>query len=373
MRTPVITTKSFGSGRVKESRDDRVLSTGRRKFDCLVIGDIIFDVFLGQLEANASLQRNGTSYCDSAKIEFGGAGNVAAALSSLGANVSFIGKAGDDLWGRLYETDLLERDITTAISYEKRTLTGLAFVSLSHTGERSFRVFRGANDRLSVKDIDKSLNLFENSEYMYFSGYSLVADPQKTAIYHAVRLAKKYGVKIFFDPGAHNLIKTDFELFKKLLDVCDVVCPNIEEAKAITRSAKLDDAILRLQKTSKLICLKCGQDGCILIHNKDCVKIPGFKVKCVDTTGAGDAFAAALIYGLVYDLSLNSTGSLANWFAAQVTTGIGARNLPANYEVFEFKKSLENATCDQIACALNRKKRNAYANKPKNRAQDITH
>ena len=327
-------------GKLAGSNNKSLVNMRRRVFDCSVIGDVMLDVFVGGLGTNTPFLRNGTSYCNFAKIEFGGAGNMATSLSSFGAKVSFIGKAGNDRWGRLYKEDLTDRGITAAISFEKRIPTGLSLVSVTPIGERSFYVFRGANDRLSTKDIDKSVNLLKNSEYVYFSGYSLVADPQRSAILHAVRLAKKHGVKLFFDPGAYNLIETNFELFNRLLDDCDVFCPNIDEAKSITKSTKTEEAILKLQKTCKLVGLKCGSKGCILVDHNKRTRVPASKVNAVDTTGAGDAFAAALLYGLTNKLDLHSIGSLANWFAAQVVTEVGARRFPSKSQVAKFQKTL---------------------------------
>jgi sugar/nucleoside kinase (ribokinase family) len=171
----------------------------------------------------------------------------------------------------------------------------------------------------------------------------LVPGPQKKAILHAVNLAKRYNLKMVFDPCAHNLVKSDFKLFKRLLDVCDVFCPNLEEAKAITRTNQLEITIERLQSEERLTAIKFGKDGCILINKKEIIKVPGFKAKCVDSTGAGDAFASALIFGLANNFPLKNVGQLANWFASQVTTQIGARNFPSKTEIRSFLKELKTA------------------------------
>ncbi len=97
--------------------------------DCVVIGDVIFDVLFQTKRRHTPISRRGTSYCSSAKIDFGGAGNVASALSLLGAKVLFIGKAGDDLWGKIYETDLVVHSVATNIFFAKRISTGLALVT----------------------------------------------------------------------------------------------------------------------------------------------------------------------------------------------------------------------------------------------------
>jgi fructokinase len=297
--------------------------------DCVVIGDVMFDVFFQNEERHPVLSRRGTSYCSSAKIDFGGAGNVASALSLLGAKVLFVGKAGNDLWGKIYEADLIAHSVATNILFAKRISTGLALVTREKNCERSFFLFRGANNKLLKEEVNLSANALKNSDYLYFSGCSLVSNPQKRAILYAVNLAKRYNLKVIFDPGSHNLIKSNFKLFERLSNICDVFCPNLEEAKMITRTNQLQKIIERLQKRGRLTAVKCGEDGCILIKENEVLEIVGNKVKPLDTTGAGDAFIAALIYGLVKNLPYRTIGKLANWFAAQTVKGIGARAFPS--------------------------------------------
>ena len=308
----------------------------KNRFDCLVIGDVMFDIFLGHCGDTVTFLKGGTSYLDFAEIGLGGAGNVAEGLSHLGARSCFIGKAGNDTWGKLYRKDLRAKGVTTKMFFEENDSTGLTLVSLGEKGERSFFVFRGANDKLSSEEVDMSINLLKNSTYLYFSGYSLVANPQKNAILHAVDLAKKHGIKVIFDPGAYNLIESDFDQFNDLLNACDIFCSNLDEAKAITKSDSLRAAVLKLQKREKLATLKCGAGGCFMISPESCLRIPGLKVHSRDTTGAGDAFAAALGFGLINHMPLRSIGQFANWFAAQKIARIGARNFPSKIEIENF-------------------------------------
>jgi sugar/nucleoside kinase (ribokinase family) len=157
----------------------------------------------------------------------------------------------------------------------------------------------------------------------------------------AAKTAKEHKTKIAFDPGAHNLIRSKPWLFAKALDLCDVFLPNLEEASEITRTTNKDDVISALKNRAPLTAMKCGKDGCILISKKRVVRVPGFNVKCVDSTGAGDAFASALIFGLANNFPLRNVGQLANWFASQVTTRIGARNFPSKTKIRSFLKEQE--------------------------------
>ena len=304
-------------------------------FDCTVIGDVFFDVVVKVGSDPRSFFLGGTSYCDFIKLMLGGAGNVAVGLSTLGGKAAFVGKAGDDLFGKLYAEDLKNRRVASRIFFDRCSQTGLIVV-FTEEKERSLLVFRGANDQLSVSEIGKADDLIKKSDFVYFCGYSLVHTPQRNAILRAAELAKKYGAKILFDPGAYNLVKSEREFFLKLLDLCDVVSLNLDEARAITRTTNVSDIINELRQKVSLTALKCGKNGSIIVSKESIVRTKGYSVKCIDPTGAGDAFTSALIYGLTRRLPLESMGQLANWFAARVTTNIGARNFPSKTEIEHF-------------------------------------
>ena len=309
-------------------------------FDCTVIGDVFMDVIIGVNGDYRHFFRGGTAYCDFAKVVLGGSGNIAVGLSLLGGKAAFVGKAGDDFFGKLYMQDLKNKGVVPKIFLDKDFPTGLLIAFVEDGKERSFLVFRGANDHLSIGEIEKVTNVIKRSKYVYFSGYSLVNDPQRNTILRAIEIARKFKAKIVFDPGAYNLIKSKQKFFAKLLDLCDIFSPNLDEAEAITNTTNIEDAIIKLRNKVPLTALKYGGNGCMLISEKNIVKVPSFKVKCLDPTGAGDAFTAALIYGLTAKLSLESIGRLANWFAAKLVTQFGSRSYPSKSEINHFLQKL---------------------------------
>jgi len=308
-------------------------------FDCTVIGDIFFDIVVKADSDPRSFFSGGTSYCNFIKPVCGGSGNVAVGISTLGGKAAFVGKAGNDLFGRLYAQDLENRGVFSRIFFDTRSPTGLILVFMEEK-ERSFLVFRGANDQLSVSEVGKANDLIKKSSFVYFCGYSLVHNPQKNAILRVVELAKKYGAKIMFDPGAYNLVMSDRDFFVELLGLCDVVSLNVDEARAITKKNDVRDVINELRQKVSLTVLKCGENGSALVSKENTVKTKGYSVECVDPTGAGDAFTSAVIYGLTRGLPLDSIGRLANWFAARVITDVGARNFPSNSEISNFLSRL---------------------------------
>jgi len=312
-----------------------------KSFDCTVVGDVFFDVLAQKQTWRNSFPRGGTSYLNHAKLVPGGSGNIAVGISLLGLETAFIGKAGRDMLGEIYEKDLKLNNVTTRMSIDKDLPTGIVIVLTDCEGERSFLVFRGANDKLTPEEIESSKQLIETSEYLYVCGYSLISPDQKNAILKAVEIAKRHKVKVVFDPGAYNLIQSKPQLFQHLLASCDVFCPNLKEAKAITNTKTLEAAVKRLRESTTVTAIKLGKKGSILIGGKETVRTPAFKVKPVDTTGAGDAFTSALIYGLTQNLTLNLTARLANWYASQLITSYGARSYPPKDKIQSFLKNLK--------------------------------
>ena len=301
--------------------------------DCTVIGDVFSDLLVHSEGLRNPLSYGGTSYSDFVKMDFGGSGNIAVGLSLLGGRAAFVGKAGNDLFGKLYIKNLKEKEVISKVFIEKNSPTGWVIAFIDDRKERSFLVCRGANDTLSLDDVRKATYLIKKSKYVYISGYSLVNDSQRNSILLGIELARKYKKKIVFDPGAYNIVRLNPGLFNSIISLCDIFLPNLDEAMAVTNTENLEDIIDRLRNKVPLTALKCGEDGSILITEKECLKITGFKVRCKDSTGAGDAFASAFLYGLSKDLLLEATGRLASWFSAQVTTDFGSRNYPTKLRI----------------------------------------
>jgi len=311
-----------------------------KSFDCIVIGDVLIDIIMQASENYGQVCRGGISYCNSGKTVFGGGGNIAAGVSIIGGNSVFVGKAGQDFFEKLYVQDLKNIGVFTRIFLDKNLPTGLVVVFVDNGNQRSFLVFRGANDQLLVEEIEKVTNLIKKSKFLYFSGFSIINTPQRKAIFRAIELAKKFKKKVVFDPGAYNLIKSEKDLFDNMLDICDVFSPNLEEARAITNVFNINDIICELKKRVPLTFLKCDKGGSIIITKNDVIKIPNYSVNCIDPTGAGDAFTAGVLFGLSQELPLESIGQLANWFSSEVVTNIGPRSFPEKSKILQFLKEL---------------------------------
>lgn len=310
------------------------------QMDCTVIGDIFFDVMIRRDPSQLYLVRGGTSYSDPITIGPGGTGNVAVGLSRLGAKVLFIGKAGEDVLGSFYQDNLTNEGVRAKVVFDESYPTGIIITFVDSKGERSFLISRGANDYLLPEEVEQCKNDIKGSKYLFVSGYSLVNQPQREAIEKAVEIAKSNEVKVIFDPGAHNLVKRRRALFESFTNLCDVITPNLEEARALTNCDQIEDVAEHLSKKASLVALKMGKEGCMIITSNERFKCRGNKVNCVDSSGAGDTFASALIYGLTKNIPLKATAKLANWYASYNIEKLGPRSLPNKREIRNYLSTL---------------------------------
>jgi sugar/nucleoside kinase (ribokinase family) len=309
----------------------RKLSSSLR---CVVIGDIFFDVIV-KMNDESPLIPGGTCYSPLISMVPGGSGNVATALSTLGVKSAFVGKAGRDILGKLYVSDLKSYGVEPHVFFESRYSTGVMVTVVHSYGERSFIVARGANDILRVSEIEQAASSIRDAFCVYVSGYSLVGSPQKAAVIRAAEIGKDAGRTVFFDPGAFNLIRRERNSMDKLLGLTDVLCLNAAEALELAGTSNLNEAVAVLTDLVPLVLVKLGSDGCIISQSghKRPLRIRGHKVQCVDTTGAGDAFAAAIIFGLSHKLRLRSAAKFANWYAAEKVRNVGGRAFPSETQV----------------------------------------
>jgi len=162
-----------------------------------------------------------------------------------------------------------------------------------------------------------------------------------TAIMMAINIAKEYGVAIIFDPGSYNLIKQLKSIFKQVIDECDIITSNWKEATTISGKQNFESVVSYFAKTVPLTALKMGRNGCSVITADEMVALPASNVLCVDSTGAGDAFLSAFIYGLINNLPFETTAKLANLFASFCITKLGSRSFPGSEEIRKMFRTLK--------------------------------
>lgn len=234
----------------------------------------------------------------------GAPANVCASASKLGGEVAFIGKVGNDSFGKFLERTLIEVGVNAKMLYFDRIMpTTLAFVSLKNDGERDFIFNRGADENLSFSEIDlKEIN--ETKIFHFGSATALLGGKLKDTYYTLMDYAKSKGAFISFDPNWRDALFGDRrEEFvaesKRCLAISDFAKVSDEEARIISGNENLENALDELHKIGvKTIAVTLGKEGTLLSVNGEKTIVESVKVKSIDSTGAGDAFVGAILYKL---------------------------------------------------------------------------
>ena len=226
----------------------------------------------------------------------GGTANVAVQISKLGKESKFVGKVGDDAFGRFFSQNLSTNGVKDLTFVDGENPTGLC-ISLSYEkGERTMVANRGANDYLKKEEVRSCIDEITDSKIVYFSGYSLLSKRNAESILSAIEECHKQNCKIYFNPGAPNLIKEDFK--EIIYDFVDVLILNMEEAKSMTKKNKLEEIVKSLNNMVNTVVITIGEGGCIVVSKGDeYLHVKTKKLYVLDTTGAGDAFSAGFIVG----------------------------------------------------------------------------
>lgn len=266
----------------------------------------------------------------------GAPANVACALSRLGVRSAFAGKVGRDFLGRFLADTLKAEGVDTGmLRYSDQAHTTLALVSLGEAGAREFLFYRnpGADTLLERSDLDQS-GLVQGKIF-HFGSLSLCSEPARSATFQAIRWARQAGLLVSYDPNLRPGLWTSEAAMRtavlEALPLADLVKLSEEELCLLAGSADLSEALDRLwQPQLQLLAVTLGARGCQLRSPEGDLESPGFRVQALDTTGAGDAFMAGLLAGLLRAGKAPSLRTLegilrrANAAAALSTTRYGA-------------------------------------------------
>jgi sugar/nucleoside kinase (ribokinase family) len=189
-------------------------------------------------------------------------------------------------------------------------------------------VARGANDKLTPREVETRLATIGASTFVYLSGYSLVNSPQREAVLETVKFANKKSSRIVFDVASSNLARSHSNIFTSAIESCHFLCANLDEASVLANGLPIAEYARRQSRNGRIVIVKMGANGCLVAEDGKSMEVPGFKVTSIDTTGAGDSFLGAVLYCLSRKIPLVKAALFGNWFASQLTSGIGARNYP---------------------------------------------
>lgn len=260
-----------------------------------------------------------TSGLPKQKASGGSAANTVHGLAHLGINSGFIGKVGDDDLGKFFYKDMKSKKINP-ILFKSIKDTGKAIALISPDSERTFATYLGAAIELSKEDLDSSI--FKSYQYLYLEGYLV---QNKELIEKALRLAKNQNLKICIDLASYNIVEEYKQLFIDLIhEYVDIIFANSQEAESLT-GEKPEKAAQLIGDMTEIAVVKNGAEGSLIYNDGKITQISAKPSTPIDTTGAGDMYAAGFLFGLMNKQPLNICGNIGSLIAGRVIEVYGAK------------------------------------------------
>ena len=259
------------------------------------------------------------------KLRSGGsAANTMFGIALSGGSAHYCGKVSGDKNGEFYRKDLLNAGINLNTQPAGEGSTGTCIVLTTPDAERTMYTNLGVSTTLSEADLE--LEILSECCILYLEGYLWDSESSRNACKKAAEHAKKNDVKIsltFSDPFCVDRFNEDFTFMTG--EICDIIFCNADEALSFIGCENLDEAASQIMKLVELAFITNGKDGAIVINDGEMKTVPGFPVEPLDTTGAGDAFAAGVLYALSNGYDPLKSARWGNYLASETVKISGAR------------------------------------------------
>jgi sugar/nucleoside kinase (ribokinase family) len=251
----------------------------------------------------------------------GSACNTVVGYAKLGGEAAFISKVGDDELGQVFLKHLKDSGVESLLMKTSEAGTGQVLVAITPDAERSMFTYLGASDSLEAGNLTPAQ--FAGADFFYLEGYRAY---HAECFRHAIRLAESVKAKVIVDFGAFGVVNDCRTLFESLFaeKKIDVIIANEEEAFAFT-GMRGEEALAPLAGLAETAIVKVGSRGAYVSQGGKTYFAPAFPVQAVDTTGAGDLWAAGFLFGLAQHFDLEKCARLGNFIAAEVIQVTGPR------------------------------------------------
>jgi sugar/nucleoside kinase (ribokinase family) len=249
----------------------------------------------------------------------GSADNTIRAMARLGSEVGFIGKVGHDNTGDRFEQALHNLGIEGKI-FRGDNPSGKCISLVSPDGERTMLTYLGAAAEMHAEDISPAI--FEGYDCLYIEGYLV---QEHSLIETAIRTAKEQGLQVAIDLASFNVVEENLEFLRGIVaKYIDIVFANEDEARVFSGEEEPINALQYISEMCDLVIVKIGTKGALIKHKGEVIHIGIMAAaKRVDTTGAGDFYAAGFMYGLCEGLSLRQCGTIGAITAGKVIEVVG--------------------------------------------------
>ena len=319
-----------------------------KQYDVVALGELLID-----------FTENGTSGQGNPVYEANPGGapcNVLSMLNRLGHQTAFLGKVGNDIFGRQLRSTVESAGINVeGLLTDEDVRTTLAFVETKPDGDRDFSFYRNPGADMMLREEEVRDDIIAAGKIFHFGTLSMTNEPVRSATKHAIAVAKENGALISFDPNIREPLWKDMEEAKEQtaygLSVCDILKISDNEIQWFSGKEDYTEGIRMLQQTYQipLILLSMGRDGSRAYYKNMIVEVPAFLQKnTIETTGAGDTFGACCLhyilqYGLMEltEQQLKDMLTFANAAASIITSRKGAlRVMPSLEEIQNYFESI---------------------------------
>ncbi len=312
------------------------------RFDVVGLGNAIVDMiaavdedFLGRFD----IRKNGMTLIDEARADAltaaapqprqlsGGSGaNTIAGIASFGGTAAYIGKVADDELGGVFREDMNAGGIAfDTPPLGKGPATARSIIFVTPDGARSMNTFLGASVLFSPDDVQE--DVVKSGGILYLEGYLFDEEAAKAAFVHASEIAKAAGRKVALTLSDSFCVERHRDSFLHLIrNHVDIVFANEDELLSLYQSSDFDSAVKSLQADTALAAVTRSEKGSVVISGGDPIAVPAEPVdQVIDTTGAGDQYAAGFLFGLSRELPLPVCARLGHIAAAEVISHYGPR------------------------------------------------
>ena len=294
---------------------------GTETLDVVVVGDLMVDVLAAM---SGPLARGSDTRSSITTSGGGSAANVASWLAAQDVRTSYVGKVGDDALGRESAAAMADRGVTAWVSKDPERTTGTCVVLIEPGGERSMLPDAGANSGLSPDDLPH--RVFRPGAHLHLSGYTLLNEGSREAGLAALSLAAAADMTVSVDPSSAALLEqVGVAEFLGWTRGIDLLLANRDEAALLSGTPDSHQAAEKLGDTYREVVVKLGRDGALWQQGFIGARAPAERVDVVDTTGAGDAFAAGFLASWLLHPEPETALAAGNRLAARAVARVGAR------------------------------------------------
>jgi sugar/nucleoside kinase (ribokinase family) len=301
-------------------RDSLLAELGLEKGNRYLIEHYLPEETLHKLLGSKSLE----SARKTVKLETnagGSAANTMYGISQMGGRAGFCGKVANDKLGALYSEYMQQCNVIFNGKPIQGT-TGTCIVLISDDAQRTMLTCLGVSGNIDYEDIDEEL--LKHSQYLYLEGYLFENEHAARTMLRVVEFARKNSVRIALTASDEGCVKRHRDLFVQLIqnDV-DLLFANVHEARALSHTNNNEAALKVLSGWCEGIAMTNGEHGSMVSFNGEITKITPNVISALDTTGAGDAYAAGLLFGIISGRTIRESGLIANLFSSKVVSQIG--------------------------------------------------